>query len=380
MHSAIRKLLFVGFFTGIGHLLSISLIPYIGVVKGAESASILAKIDSTFTLIVAILSFGITLTVTRDIALDKENWKQLAYRSLNARFTLALVLFFIVVTLYFIGLVNKTMLYCFMLSPLIALNLDFLLYGKGMPEKAATLSFFRLATPIFLLWFGTFFFDIAVEYFIFFMGVGIVCTAVLVMKSLDLRFNINIKISSLDLYFFSLLVGLPSFLVVFQRYSFISFMKMSDQEMLVVASLLKLYLAFVAIRRLFIQTFYTQLRVEKVYRAIEIFVFLLGVFVFSFVIYKKEFVFGLIFPDVQASNAYYLTSFAYLVLFSSLFATADSRLLLDKKDRGFVGACVCSFISWMGFQFTAVLTSDVILNVAFAELILVLTYRYNLRK
>jgi len=125
----IKKFTFVFFLTLISQLISIFSISYI--VKGNATSSFIefvSMLDSSYVLINTILSFGIIQIATREIVVV-DNWKKVVENTQNIRMTFSLVLFVLGLILYF--LTENLYFFTFTLSPLIALNINYLFYAKG---------------------------------------------------------------------------------------------------------------------------------------------------------------------------------------------------------------------------------------------------------
>lgn len=377
----LKKVLYVAFFAAFGHILSVFIIPFVGKKFGASYASDIALADSTVLLLVSILGFGLTLTVTRDIA-GNDNWRGILNDAFNARVTASLIVVLISICLYLLGVLSLIPFICCLASPVIAANMDFALYGRGMPERAAILSFVRLSLPLFLFIAVSIYISMPAWVYIVFLMSFMLISSNFVFKSLHFKPEFSPKASALSAYVLAGTIGISAFLVVFQRYTALPFLGMSDEELYIVSTLLKGYLAFIAIRRLFIQTFYTRLLERKFYRNIERILLLLGVAIFLSIYAFSDLLSSYIFVETTLNESFYMVGFGLLILVSSLFSTADARLLLEKRDKYYTYSSVAAFSLWVFLILINkyVISLNILFILAASETLLILLYKYGLKK
>ena len=382
LNSKLYRLVNVAGIAAIGHLLSVILIPYTSKYFGNEVALEIAIIDSTFLLISAILAFGLSLTVTRDVSLVEE-WEKKVSECLSARISLAILLQLISIILFACELLDEIVFICFLLAPLIAINLDFVLYGRDMPIKAAYASFIRMSVPVIAFIVAHQIFKVDIKYLLL-LAISYFLSSLFVFKSLQFFPRKSIKLTSIYLYKSVAFVGVASLFISFQRIGFLSFLDVNQDDMTYLSIMLKFYLAFVAIRRLFIQTFYTNLLNVKIYKKVEVFCFLAAIFGAFVCLVYSEYLALLLFDNSSSYNLEFLVNFAALLLAGSMFSTADARLFLLNKDRYYYISAFVSFFTWSCFAILFVTfdfkSSSILLMLAVSEAALAMCYKYFLVK
>jgi hypothetical protein len=378
--SKIIRLLNVAVIAALGHVLSVILVPYAAYKFGSEVASSIAIVDSSIMLISAILAFGLSITVTRDVSQQK-NWRGILSNCLGARFILSLFISVIALFLYFFSYINFVALMCFLSAPIIAFNLDFALYGRNQPIRAAYASFIRMSLPVLLFVSLPFVFDFFVSY-TFLVIIFYVLSSAFVFYSLNLSPRFYLNINAIKLYRPVIYIGLAGLCITFQRLGFLTFFTADNKAILMLSSMLKIYLAFVAIRRLFIQTFYTSLLNESVYKKVEISCVVIGLAVGLSFIFFSSFFSELIFSNSEKDTNEFILFSGVLIIAGSFFATADARLFLENKDKLYYMSAFTAVAIWLAsislVSFFDLEAQYILVALAVTEFTLALTYRYHL--
>ncbi|WP_315820529.1 hypothetical protein [Paraflavitalea speifideaquila] len=107
----LKRLLYIAVFTGLGQLLTIFTLKYIGQQGYSTQLKAIAEIDSLFFFIITVIGLGLQSTAMRDLALS-EDWKEKYHKTQSARFMLGILL----MSLSFLAFFNKFYL-IFLLSP-----------------------------------------------------------------------------------------------------------------------------------------------------------------------------------------------------------------------------------------------------------------------
>lgn len=389
MRQELKRIITVAFIIGLGHILSVLLVPISNRYLSKDIVANIIVIDSSMMLVISILSFGLALTATRDIA-TSDSWKSKLFKVKDARFTLSVLLFFIgLFAFYFIDNLPAKWL-PFIISPIIALNLDFALYGKGQPVKAAISSFIRLSLPLitFLLMSMLSLVTTGV-YYVVCISLGIFAAGFYVSRQLAIPYYGTFNFQSLKIYKSVLIIGFVGLLLTFQRLGFISVFSdyIAESEKIVLYGVLKIYFAFIAVRRLFIQTFYTKLIYQNVASKINTVLFLIGLFILFICLMFSHEISNVLFKNSDDLSIYAIKIIGLIILSGSIFSCEDARLMLFKGDKQYVRTTflgsfvfiVISFISlWVGNVFEFVLWALLL-----AELSLSLGYKVsviNIRK
>ena len=138
-----KKLSIVALFTGVSQLIALAAIGFAARVLDASIIGRIGTIESSVLLIISIISFGLQLATNRNIVINK-NWLLYFEQGQKARVTMSLLLLPAGCLYWFTG--DMTYL-LFFISPIIALNGDYALYGRGFPEYASGISLFRVLIP-----------------------------------------------------------------------------------------------------------------------------------------------------------------------------------------------------------------------------------------
>lgn len=381
MRQELKRIITVAFIIGLGHILSVLLVPISNRYLSKEIVANIIIIDSSLMLIISILSFGLALTATRDIA-TSVSWESKLLKVRDARFTLSILLCITgLFAFYFTGDSFAKWL-PFIVSPIIALNLDFALYGKGEPIKAAISSFIRLSLPLITFLFLSVLSLITTEiYYLVCISLGIFGAGFYVSKQLATPYFGTFNFQSLKMYKGVLIIGFVGLLLIFQRLGFVSVFSnyITESEKIVLYGVLKIYFAFIAVRRLFIQTFYTKLTQQNVASKINMILFLIGLFIFLICLVFSHEISNVLFKNSEGISIYAIKMIGVIILAGSIFSCEDARLMLFKGDKQYIKATLFSSIIFIGI-FSISLWVDNVFEFALwalflAELSLAISYK-----
>jgi hypothetical protein len=362
----LKRIITVSLLIGLGHILSVLLVPISNRYLSKDIVANIIVIDSSLMLVISILSFGLALTATRDIA-TSDSWKSKLLKVRDARFTLSVLLFFIgLFAFYFTDDLPAKWL-PFIISPIIALNLDFALYGKGEPIKAAISSFIRLSLPLITFLLMSMFSLVTSEiYYLVCISLGVFLAGFYVTRQLTTQYCGTFNFQNLKVYKGVLIIGFVGLLLTFQRLGFVSVFSgyIAESEKVALYGVLKIYFAFIAVRRLFIQTFYTKLINQNVASKINTILFLIGLSVFFICLIFSHDISNVLFKHSDSFSTYAIRMIGLIILSGSVFSCEDARLMLFKGDKQYVratffGSFVFIVISsaslWLGNVFELVL-------------------------
>ena len=345
----LKRLFIIGILTGFGHLVTLLALKYI--TKNVESATIayIGEVDSLSLLIVSIIAFGLQLSATRELAI-LDNWKEEYYKTQSARFTLSIFLFFLGFLGYF-----YTKNYLFFIAPIIALNADYALYGRGKPIIGAIVALMRVLIPsLTLVLCSIYYLDNLVFYYSISIIVAYFLTGLAVSRTLKVSYFVKPKFNSLLKYFYNIRIGIANFSLFFVGIGIINVMAYFYNETSIAAIYvaLKLYMIFKGVRRIIVQSFFKELKDISVALKIDYFAVVAGVVFLSSLLFFPKAVITLLFDE-----KYYRYSTTFLILgiagFLSSFTTSSgTRLLLKKKDKAYsrnlVLAAVVAISSGLG--------------------------------
>jgi len=371
------KFLCVAAISSIGHFLSVALYPIAGRYLSPESLSDVGVIDANVMLITSLLGFGLSATATRDVALSKD-WTHILRNVQSARLTLSFVFCTISAFMLLFDFVEADFLwYVLLVSPVIAMNYDFLLYGLGKPLPAAVVSFVRQSMPIISFLVALLLFDVDGFYYFFAVVFFLLLssTAVSVVSGGRLFFAPNR--SFLQVYWGAFSIGVGGIFLSFSRYGFVNFYsEMVDaKDFVVLMTFLKSILFAVACKRMLIQFFYNKLLDEKVRKCVDVLCLVSALFCFFLCVVFSEFISGFVFGSAEYANVAVILGFGLFGV--SFFVTSDARLLLYRCDNfvAYITVVVCSFGLVMLYFCREIFTlEDILLVVVVIEFLLAFLY------
>ncbi|PLY16462.1 MAG: hypothetical protein C0631_03810 [Sedimenticola sp.] len=381
MAAFLKKVLVVGGVIGIGYLLGMFLVPVLTRILPADSIANIAVFDSQMLLVMSLLGFGLTVTTTRDVSLA-DVWVPIVTGVTSARLTLSLF----VTVIGIIGLVINGDIYRwlpFLFAPVIALNVDFILYGRGRPVAAAVASFLRQSLPIVIFLLIIIVSSISeVVYALLSLGF-LLLSGFYVSTTLGVRYLPVINLRDIQRYMNVLGVGVSSFVIGFQRIGFLGVVSgmLTNVESTMIYGILKVYLAFVAIRRLFIQTFYSRLNEKIIVNLSSCIILCVAVFVFIGCAFYTELIAGFMYGDITNDISHvYILLLGFLILSGSLFPCSDAILLRMKGDKAFIYVSTIAFsafvlISSFLYIFSEHGASSFLVGLIVSELVLALGYK-----
>ncbi len=382
----LKRIITVSLIVGLGHILTVLLIPISNRFVSKDIVANIVVIDSSLMLVVSIISFGLVLTATRDIA-TSNSWKSTISQVRDARFTLSILLFFTGLFAYYFTEDLSTRWLPFIIAPIIALNLDFALYGKGEPVKAAVSSFIRLSLPLL-----TFFIMCALSlvtseiYYLVCILLGLFAAGFYVSRQLVTSYFAVFNLQSLKLYKGVLAIGFVGLLLTFQRLGFVSIFSdyITESEKIVLYGVLKIYFSFLAVRRLFIQTFYTKLINQSVANKINVALFLIGLSILSVCWIFASDISNFLFKNNDDFSIFSVKMIGVIIFSGSIYSCEDSRLMLFKGDFQYVcttlfGAFVFIGVSSASF-FIGNVFEIVLYALLLAELSLSLGYKMSVMR
>lgn len=378
-----KKIFIVGGITGLGHILQTGLVPVAVRYIDSHDVARIGVIDSLFAIVIAIVSFGMQLTTTRDIATTK-NWRIVLGDTQKARLALSLIISMVGLIMLVLSNWNSSYL-VLLLSPVVALNLDFALYGKGLPIKAAAVSFMRLSMPvatILILMVTSGHFNSV--YYLWIMCGFAVLSGFIVTKILKVPYFPPINPRSVAKYKESFWIGLSTLAITLNRSGliYIASILLYKDDVVLVFGIMKILLLFIGVKRLLVQTYYKDLLSRAKAKRIDQIFFILGLFsAFTLFVFNEHFsslIFG---TEIQnaASSVFVLSIVIFIV---SVFPTSDAVLLLKKKDDSYIRTNLLSAsIMILSIGIGTIAGAGVIafyLGIIISELTLTCVYKFHL--
>ena len=348
----IKRLLIIAFVTGLGHLTTLFSLKYITKLAPNNVIAIIGEIDTLSLLIVAIIAFGLQLSTTREVSLT-ENWKQELEEAQSARLTLSLMLMLLAITGYFY---SKN--YLFLISPIIALNADYALYGRGKAVMGSFVSLLRVIIPaLTLIICSIYFINNIVLIFALSIFVAYLIAGIVVSKSLNIPFFVKPKFQNLKKYLSSLNIGIASISFFFVGIGILNALSyFYDEETVAVGYIaLKIYMIFKGVKRIIVQSFFRELKEKNASLRVDFFSIVAGmIFLFSLLFFPKTVI------TLLSDSKYLDYTLTFLILgiagfVSSFTSSTGTLLLLNRQDKQYsailVAAALVSILSGLAFWF-----------------------------
>lgn len=319
--------------TGAGHIFSIIALRMLAQQGQNSQIAGIGEVESLIQLMIGLIGFGMQSDAIRNISLS-ENWQQDYHRAQTARITLSLV----IMTLSLFAFADKSYL-LFLMAPVFAASGDYALYARGFSVSASLMAFARVVFPLLSSMVSVYFWPsyiletYVVATFLVYLSTNLVMSHILQAPSFyapsyqSLTLYIKtfpLGIITLCFYFFGL--GL----LIYAQFFF------NDAELVLSFLALKFYLVYKGALRVIHQAFINKMLIEKVCESIDqISVLLALAFVGSVLIFPNTFItlfFGNQFVDDQVFFVY----LALAALAFSLFSSASTRVLLERRDYQFM--------------------------------------------
>jgi len=378
----IRRIFVVGFYTGTAHLVSILAISYLLRNLGERTLGFIGLVDSTVLIVAGIVSFGIQLSVNRNVALQK-NWRSNYHLGQSARFTASLLVVSFGIFSYLFNWDPTKMVY--FIAPLIAFNGDYALYGSGKPIHAARLSFFRVLMPYSGLIIVTRYFETDyLSIYVTLIGLGILNSGFFAARinhvsylfPVDKEFyKFYLKYYKVGLFQISSVLLITGILAVSKGFYTIEVIGL-------VYGLLKIFEVFKGGLRIIVQAFFKELQHEIVGLKIDKLGILIGAFILIPTILYTETTLNLLFADAYDNKSGMLVLFGIAMFIASFKTSADIRVLLQKRDnvnlRSYLIALFATIIIVIIMSRSQYNLYGIPSGLIVGELILLLTLGWNL--
>jgi len=380
----IKRVFWVALFTGLSHFVSLITISYVINNLGEETSGYLGVIDSTIMLVAAIISFGIQLTVNRNVA-TRTSWRSNYKMGQSSRLMLS---FFVLVFGLFVYIMDgdiTMLIYCY--APLIALNGDYALYGNGKPIIAASLSFLRVALPnLGIIVTGHYLGIDVLPIYIFLLSMGIFTAGIIsayfngvsyfyMPRKKFLKFYF--KYSKVGIYQVASVLLVPGVLVIANWFYTIAVIG-------IINVFLKLLIVYKGGLRIIVQTFFKEIKLEGTSTKIDKASLLAWGLMSIPVIYFYDTTQALLFDDTYIAYGPLLPLFGIIMFLSSFRNSAEAKALFNFQDNlnlyVFVGALAFEIIIIATLSFTPQAIWGIPLGFLAGEIVLVLGLGFGLNQ
>ncbi len=328
----IKRVFWIALYTGMAQVLSLFTISYVLRNLGEETSGYMGVVDSSILVIATVISFGIQLSVNRNVA-TKQSWRSNYTLAQSARFSLSLLVVVLgSISFFYDWDVSK---WIYFIAPVIALNGDYSLYGHGKPIIAARLSFVRVALPNLAILVGSMFFGHqAIYLYIIFAGIGILNSGLWASKVNKVPYfhpprksfyKIYIKYSRVGLFQLSYAILVTGILAVTKGFYSIAVLGL-------VYGILKYFEVFKGVLRIIVQAFFRELKVEGTNLRVDKAGILIGGAVLIPTILFPNTTLQFIYNDAYNGIEMIFPLFGAAMFLASFKASADMQILMNKKD------------------------------------------------
>lgn len=380
----LKRVFWVALYTGSAQILSLLAVNVVLRNLGEETSGYMGIVDSYILIMATIISFGIQLSVNRNVAKTK-GWRSNYQLAQSSRITLGLILLtFGIVSLLYKWEVSKLIL---IFAPLVALNGDYTLYGKGQPIIAARLSLVRVALPnlaiiISSYWVG----PLSVYFYIIFAAIGLLNSGFWASrinhtdyiypprKSFFKFYAKYAKVGIFQLSYALMVTGILAFAKNFYAIATIG----------LIYGILKYFEVFKGVLRIIVQAFFRELKHDGINLKIDKASMLLGIGAVIPTILYPHTTLSLLYGETYSNIELILPIFGMAMLISSIKASADMKLLMLKKDNInlyiYLIAIIITYTTAFLLSFTEWAPYGVAVGIVIGETVLLLGLGYNLNK
>ena len=313
-------------------------------------------VDSTILVMAVVISFGIQLSVNRNVA-TQTTWRSNYRLAQSARIVVGLLIIGFGVISY---LLQKDITkYIYLAAPLIALNGDYALYGNGKPVHAAMLSFFRVAIPNMGILIASQFVGTNVIYvYMVLAGTGIFIAGMLAAYFNKVKYffpprsdfhKVYLKYYKVGLFQVASVLMITGMLTVAKGFYTVAIIGL-------VYGCLKYFEVFKGGLRILVQAFFKELTIERVNIRIDKVGMIAGGLVsIPFLIYPHT-TLSVIYGDAYEGNEAIIVIFGIAMLIATLSTSAGTVALLKKFDNlnllAYLTSLAMSIIIMVGFSFS----------------------------
>ena len=329
----IKRVFWIALYTGLAQVLSLFTISYVVRNLGEETAGYIGLIDSTILIVATIISFGIQLSVNRNVA-TQLSWRSTYTLAQSARLSLGILIVVIgSLSFFFSWDVTK---WIYLVAPLIALNGDYSLYGHGKPIAAARLSLIRVALPNLAVLTGSYFIGPqAIYLYVLFAGIGILNSGLWASKINQVPYifppsrkfyKIYFKYARVGLFQLSYAILVTGILLVTKGFYSLAVIGL-------VFGILKYFEVFKGVLRIIVQAFFRELKKPGTNLRIDKAGILIGGGMLIPAIMFPHVTLDFLYDDVYKDIELILPLFGIAMFLASFKSSADMRVLMQKKDN-----------------------------------------------
>lgn len=380
----LQRVFWVALYTGSAQIVSLIAVNVVLRNLGEQVSGYMGIVDSYILIMASLISFGIQLSVNRNVV-KTTRWKSNYQLAQSSRITVGLILLiFGVLSLAYEWEVSKLIL---VFAPLVALNGDYTLYGKGLPIVAARLSLIRVALPNLAIIGSSFWLqELSIYYYIIFAAIGLLNSGFWASKinhtsyiytpskSFYKFYSKYAKVGIFQLCYALMVTGILAFAQYFYTIAAIG----------LIYGILKYFEVFKGVIRIIVQAFFREIKNEGVNLKIDKAGMLLGAgAVIPTIIYPYT-TLSILYGQTYTNHELILPIFGLAMLISSIKSSTDMKLLMLKKDNVnlfvYLAAIIITYTAVTLISFTNCQLYGVAIGIVLGELTLLFGLGYSLNK
>ncbi|RYY11265.1 MAG: hypothetical protein EOO04_35540, partial [Chitinophagaceae bacterium] len=323
----VKRLLIIATITGLAHVFTVFVLRQLASFAPVLQVRLVGETDSMVNLVIAVIAGGLVMSSVRDFALA-EDWKVLYGQSQQARISLGIIL----MPLALLTFISPAYL-VFLISPVLALNGDYLLYGRGKPVLAAVLSFARVFVPSLAVMIASYLAPAAIAWWFAIATLLIyLLSGYFISKRFGVPYWYKPKFHALQLYLTSLPTGIVSVSYYFMGLGLIAFggSLYSTTTIAVTYIAVKIYVIYKGVLRIVTQSFFRDMVDDAVCLKIDMIGSLCGLGFFLSCVCFSGSVSQFFFNSASKADHSWILLTAATGFMISPFISLTSRVLLDK--------------------------------------------------
>jgi len=326
--------------TGAGHVFSIMALKLMAQRGQVTQVAGIGEVESLIQLMIGLIGFGMQSDAIRNIAINSANWEEKFQQAQTARITLSILL----MCLSLFSFSNSTYL-CFLMAPLFASSSDYALYARGFPVVGTMVAFARVVVPLLMGIISVYQWPLHVVN-VYVWGT----VAIYFFTNLFMSFFLKVRLfyvpsfNSLWLYIKTFPLGIITLCFYFFGLGILLFAQLFfiEEELVISFLALKFFLIYKGALRVIHQAFVTRMTEEKVCLSIDQISIMLGLaFLGSVMIFPHTFI-SLFFGSQYADNRMFFVYLATSAMVFSIFNSAATRIILEKRDMEFMKIAIGS--------------------------------------
>ena len=378
----LKRVFWVALYTGTAQVLSLIAVSQVLRNLGEKTSGYMGIVDSYILIMATVVSFGIQLSVNRNVAITK-GWKSNYQLAQSSRLTVGLLLMALgILSLVYKWEISKLVL---IFAPLVALNGDYTLYGKGQPITAARLSLVRVALPNLAIIISSYWLkESSIYYYIIFAGIGLLNSGFWAARINHTPYFYQPRKSFYKFYAKYAKVGVFQLSYALMLTGILAFAKNFYPIVIIglVYGVLKYFEVFKGVLRIIVQAFFRELKNENTNLKIDKAGMLIGVGAIIPTIIFPNTTLTLLYEQTYEGKETLLTLFGIAMLVSSFKTSSDMRLLILKKDNinlyTYLTAIITTFTIVALFSFSEWQVYGIGIGILVGESILLIGLGYNI--